>query len=357
MRSRHTRPNRRAYTLVEILIATLLMATLMGTIYGLFSLYTGFLKAGRSQAQRQQLVRSIADMLSADVKQVSRTDERPDLAATATFINSVSEGSDTAFGTMNFNNSDPLGFERSDGVTQLPALGITGTDSSLHLVIRTSARSHSTPQRITRIASQESAVDRSGRSLLAGSDQAPNVPELLHVIYFFEAPGTIAGPADQVPTGLHRLEASWMDLVAIEGSSASAAADAQLFDPLRRVIAASLNPSLPSPRRHAMMSEVVRCRFRYFDGSTWQSEWAASRDQLPDAVKIEFEVVSAADAAVLNTVLNKGTYDEETFNTSSTAGQEITLDPFEQFERTYFQHVVLLGHGRSRAEDSLGAPL
>ena len=59
---------RSAYTLLELLIASILLAMLMAAVWNLMSMYSSFLIAGRSQAAEQQLSRSLMDLVATDLR-------------------------------------------------------------------------------------------------------------------------------------------------------------------------------------------------------------------------------------------------------------------------------------------------
>ena len=66
MKTRHSRP-RSGYTLMEMLIAMVLVSALMASAYGILSLYNGLLTAGKEQTESQQLIRSLHGLLEDEV--------------------------------------------------------------------------------------------------------------------------------------------------------------------------------------------------------------------------------------------------------------------------------------------------
>ena len=73
---------RSGYTLMEMLIASVLIASLMSAAWNLLSLYTDFLSAGREAAATQQLARSLFGIVSDDLQQVSLNDNQRGRAPT-----------------------------------------------------------------------------------------------------------------------------------------------------------------------------------------------------------------------------------------------------------------------------------
>ncbi|MFZ9089646.1 MAG: PulJ/GspJ family protein, partial [Planctomycetaceae bacterium] len=59
---------RRGFTLMEMLIASVLTATLMAMIWSMLSMYGSYLTAGRQQAADRQLRRSIVQLLREDLQ-------------------------------------------------------------------------------------------------------------------------------------------------------------------------------------------------------------------------------------------------------------------------------------------------
>ena len=76
---------RSGYTLVEMLIASVLVAALMSVVWGMMSMYNSYLTAGQSQAVEQQLVRSIMQMIESDLQSVSVTDTNPKIVPALAF--------------------------------------------------------------------------------------------------------------------------------------------------------------------------------------------------------------------------------------------------------------------------------
>ena len=62
------------YTLIELLIASVLSATLMTITWGLLSMYSGWLTAGRVQSEERQLKRSLLVQLQDDLESVAFVD-------------------------------------------------------------------------------------------------------------------------------------------------------------------------------------------------------------------------------------------------------------------------------------------
>ena len=79
---RRTLNRRSAYTLIEMLIASVLVAALMSVVWSMMSMYNRYLSAGQSQAVEQQLIRSVLDLLEDDLQSVAIADTNPTVTPT-----------------------------------------------------------------------------------------------------------------------------------------------------------------------------------------------------------------------------------------------------------------------------------
>ncbi|MEY2724739.1 MAG: hypothetical protein RLZZ458_606, partial [Planctomycetota bacterium] len=80
---------RAGYTLIELLIAAVLTASLMTVIWGLLSMYNGWLTAGRAQSEERQLRRSLRVQLQEDLEAVALMD----IVRETQFLESAAEAS------------------------------------------------------------------------------------------------------------------------------------------------------------------------------------------------------------------------------------------------------------------------
>ena len=79
------RSDRSGYTLVELLIAAVLVSALMSTVWGMMSMYNSLLSAGKAEVTEQQLVRSLFQMISEDLSTALTPSEgRHEMAAAFT---------------------------------------------------------------------------------------------------------------------------------------------------------------------------------------------------------------------------------------------------------------------------------
>ena len=326
---------RSAYTLIEILIATILMATLMSAIYGLFGLYASFLDAGRSQVQRQQLVRSVTQLFESDLRQL------PQLGGVSTDFPPAEPRYETS-GIVEVDDRDEF------GITRLPVLGMIGTADSIRLVL------HAPPQPSqdrsppsagessgTAMADFESAQNRDLPTGVTG--QVPAVHELQQVAYHFEPPGFISGSNIPLESGLYRVSTSWLDFEHIQNAAAGLSPDAFRELSIRSLMGASQLSEFAELVDLTHVPEVVRCRFSYFDGNSWQTSWSSQQRGLPRIVKLEFDVVSASDVKELQRLL--GNQQDESADSTKPIdinNETLELDPIQQIERTHYEYWVLL---------------
>jgi len=303
---RHTRFG---YTLIEMLIASGLVAVLMSTAWGMMSLYTGLLTAGRAGAAEQQLARSLFRLISDDARRAVMPEVAGKVednvagqlssAAGASIQNRPSDGFDSSMSSLGRQESLNPGTD----FVELADVEFVGNDRML---------------RITglRASDLETAFNADSDGLSADSLQRtiddPTIGEnneghLTTVIYQFEQPGIRSSDERELPAGLHRLETDAQTFLALQQSSSEAS------NPYGDggVNAALLNMSVdpfaeerePIEREHA--PEVVRCRFRYFDGRSWTTQWDSRLTRsLPNALHVQLWLVSAAELDVIQQSLN-----------------------------------------------------
>jgi prepilin-type N-terminal cleavage/methylation domain-containing protein len=278
------------YTLIEMLIASVLVAALMSTVWGLLAMYNSWLTAGRTQAEQRQLIRSLTERLTADLHILTL----PDSGRTIKFLSSptdsltaepIIEPSPTTDSeilmdplTQSMEPSaeaipDPLTWLQSLQLPTDPAtplnISLFGTQSRLRLVLPPDA--DQSPQ-------------------FPGSYTTPGGPSV--VIWEFIPWGSAGQTNLPLSSGLTRLEwnhQTFRNLTAsLIGSTATAA---------------TVENSSPQPQQPRIdaIPEAVAVVFEYFDGRTWQPAWNSdAQATLPAAVRIRMHVVSPPDAETLS---------------------------------------------------------
>ena len=360
---------RSGYTLMEMLIASVLIASLMSAAWNLLSLYTDFLSAGREAAATQQLARSLFDIVSDDLQQVSLNDNERGLAPTHIL-------------------PPPSPFDllpdSQTGATVPGSLELIGTESSL-LVTR--LRSHTTAPR-TELLLANTLDDLLMAELqdnsLTGS--RISVPDIATVVYQFEGTRISDGTARSLPGGLHRVEMesqqwsaamrSRVDLDAGEDSEF----DRSTLESL--LYTSSVDASLPGSAsgsdglpedtdftdeasvrsvqpQHEHIPEVVSCRFAYFDGSGWASNWDSRTSRtLPRAVRVEFSLLTTSDLQRVTASLQSGPIEGDRLDQTAQTikpgvgaeEDEFDADPFSAANPLHFERIILLSPGDVQQE-------
>jgi len=256
-RSPYPKTTRRGFTILELLLASMLAAVLMAGLWSLLSTYERLFASGETRTERSQLVRSVLDQLSDDL-----TSAIADNAASP-----------------------------SGGRAAVRRFGLFGTSEAFQVDVL------QTPP----FESIAGSLDEEASDLGAGRD-SKQVPELRTVQWQFEAAEGETRPGRPSSSGLTRREMDWetpgakgggilasarrsreassMSAISEDGSSAEAAAGME-------APASQESPDEPVLR----VPEVVGVEFRYFDGSTWSSEWnSLTRKSLPIAVEIMLRI-------------------------------------------------------------------
>ncbi len=338
-----TRKQRAAYTLIELLIAAVLTASLMTVIWGLLSMYNGWLTAGRVQSEERQLRRSLRVQLQADLEAVALTDS----ARETRFLESAAESTLADQETLAEDAvEDPLvtamepRLEAEDLSSwlqslQLPAerpgvppVSLLGTSTLLRLVLP--ARLEEVDSRTAQpgVAAVQDPVDDvpAGSQLQLSQDQlsqdqlsqdqpAQNQPSPVRIVLWQFRPwgagltdvtsaenadttleGAAASQLQLPPSGLTRQEWDGVTLLQLARQQGVDNTAAPLSMESGATSAATLMESaVPLDQEH--IPESVAVEFAYFDGRTWQSSWnSTAQAGLPVAVRLRMWMVSSADA-------------------------------------------------------------
>jgi len=259
------------FTLLELLLAAVMAALLLMGIWSLFSMYTRLFEKGESTAEQAQLVRALLKQLSDDLH-AAMQDPTP---------------------------GQP---QQPRGPVAVRRFVLFGTESELRFDVL----------QITPFGgSLTPTADAAGFSGLRGGFADPaapkeplRAPELRTVYYRFERAATAAEqPAGtSLPSatpGLSRRELDFETPYLADEAEMGGLSPAD--GPLSSTRSAGgEEPELmvvdPNDDSVMLAPEVVDCRFRYFDGSSWSSQWnSLSRKSLPVAVEVTLEVSTLED--------------------------------------------------------------
>ena len=391
---------RSAYTLIEMLIASVLVAALMSVVWGMMSMYNSFLTAGQSQAVEQQLIRSVLQLLTDDLQSAAIADTNPHvtLAMTpasespTTTVNDLSELSDLLAeelaGPSLFSDADKAGEVSAPGRVQL-----SGNSHSVRLTIDV------TPpdlpqQEMLAVAGPDdlipepgvNALDRPAAStgipaddMMAIEGIAPEVPEFRTVIWQFQPFGMISSGAQSLRSGLYRIQTeslllqtalSQQETLTEQGDeSDTASVDRMTLETLLfpRVDSRSETAIAPMQTEKQALAapqfdvipEIVGCQFEYFSGSAWTTSWDSQQQQgLPLAIRIRLRLVTADNLETLSRTTGTTTSQETPLDNAINAGadaaagsmspqtivngEESTTDPFAGIATRKVQRIILL---------------
>ena len=351
--TRTVRRRRVGYTLVEMLIASVLVAALMSVVWGMMSMYNSYLTAGQAQATEQQLKRSLLQMLERDLQSVSTPDTNPKVVPS---LERASESSalsaEPPAPLVDPFAADPLssgtypalnepsvfaGLVTKETLTIPSQVSVIGNSSSMKLsieqpTIEASPVASQTPDNsdttapivdpaITAATSTPKPIASSEDSISV-EGVSPKVSEYQTIIWQFQAPGMIAGN-QSLQAGLYRIQTESLSLQSalnqqetlLEDSAAESEASVDrttletlLFPPANTQAESSgatpvAEASVQTGPEFDLIPEVVSCRFEYFGGSAWASTWNSEQQQsLPLAIRVRMQLVNAADLEKLKLV-------------------------------------------------------
>ena len=272
---------RHGFTLLEVLLATVLMSALLMTLWSLVGTYTSLFETGAAKTEQSQIARALLQQICDDLQNAIQ-----DTSASRCF-------------------------------------GLAGSRKELRLDIlqtvplEAAIESAQADDDSSAEVSNQFADPQSGDA----SDRVCRAPELRTVYYSFKRPqnsdgeelsqleGTDATELEELLLGLVREEIdfetkSWADSLADDGVSRDEA-QTQLAT---RLADGSI---LWAP-------EVSGLEFRYFDGETWQSQWDGIKQRvLPVAVEIRLSVDSPDPRDVRRRTA--GDSDDESISNDDTA--------------------------------------
>ncbi|MBL4883658.1 MAG: hypothetical protein JKY95_03850 [Planctomycetaceae bacterium] len=377
-----SRSTRSAYTLIELIIASVLVSALMSTIWGVMSMYNSLLSAGKAEVTEQQLVRSLFQLMFEDlgtaltpleerkIAEVAITEEDSDLVDQ--LVDMIDEESPPSRSV----------FESSSKVTNPAAPIFLGTSTAIRM----------TTHRVVQQA-QKSDIDLlnelgggSAGSETVQEGQSPSVSEFQTVIYQFQFPGE-DGASDSLPAGLYRIQVDSLDLFTLMNDRSTlqesrSTDDVQvdrltleslLFpqeDQLGDLEESEFETEVIVPQ-YDLVPEVVGCEFEYFDGKNWGSQWPAGENSdvsYPAAIRIRLDVINteelekltaldtpAQDSQEIEQELNDS-FSAESDQIQSNPGQsdtEAELSPLSGITPRSYWRIILLENPEPQYE-SLG---
>jgi prepilin-type N-terminal cleavage/methylation domain-containing protein len=341
----------RGYSLVEMVIAMVLVAALMSSVWSIMSLYNGLLTAGRDRTTEQQLIRSLFQIVCDDITGVN----------VATGAGNMPEFGDT-LGVPAFDDGSP--FDAVQGLSQTSelksgSLSVTGSATAMRLRIRSLRPAE------RRTPSDIDLLNELGGGSAGRRQQEGRVTEFQTIVYQIMPWGSsraVDSGNEPATPGLYRIQVDTQLLDTLESNASSAELvrqdnpievtrqnlmmlrDGVFEDAAPGISRESLDAPPASGAEIDTVPEVVNCRFEYFDGSTWRPSWSDDHvRRLPAAIRVSFDIVSqkelgrvqdlyqpphAVDADGLTTVPDVAASDQESQPIAATRySRTILVDP------------------------------
>ena len=337
--------HRRAYTLIEMLIASVLVAALMSVVWSMMSMYNGYLRAGQAQAVEQQLIRSLLLLLEDDLQSVALPDINPAVTASFEAIGepggALIDGASDETQLDSVPQVDPFSIDndaislftdaaKSKNGEILGRMSLLGNSHSVRLSIEVvtpdslpiAANPEGPVEHVATDFSTEPSNPTTGYDAIPSSDDqpaiegmAPDVPEFRTIIWQFEPVGVISSGPSSLRSGLYRIETESQALQIALDQQETLVEDAGQNDEMsvdRSTLEALLFPPVDNRRQETqsisttdaeggnsvpqfdVIPEVVGCRFEYFSGTAWMTSWNSEQQQgLPLAVRIRLHLVAS----------------------------------------------------------------
>ncbi|MFV1968750.1 MAG: type II secretion system protein GspJ [Pirellulaceae bacterium] len=256
------------FTLLEVLITAVLMATLMAGVWGLYSMFATLYETGYVRVEKAQLIRSITQQLADDL---AGTVLPPPAEARRSRSGGGSADSQDGF--------DAFAMSGADGIaSSADRVGFLGTYDGMRLdVLQTEAPSVSAYEsQETEYAPGETMTERSA--------------EIVTVIYSFQPPPITEEWLVAQP-GLKRQEfrlnqsAEFGDWGADDSFAPTSS---------RSLLESSVEQAGRANKFRVatmLLPEVVAMEFRYYDGEEWTDVWDSRiRRALPKAVEVALQI-------------------------------------------------------------------
>ena len=398
--SRQTLNYRSAYTLIEMLIASVLVAALMSVVWSMMSMYNGYLSAGQSQAVEQQLIRSVLDLLEDDLQSVAIADTNPTVTP-AMEVNgepSIEASGEPGAQTDAFSVSeDELSLFseglKSNSIASPVRISLTGNSHSVRLSIE---KVLPEPLPLANISEDpleqtqsDSSFDHLSQSVANNSmpsvddapaieGVAPDIPEFQTIIWQFQPFGPSSSDSISLRSGLYRIQSESLSLQTALSQQETLIEDRVQSDEAsvdRMTLEALLFPTVDNRRESLseaanegedgipvplfdVIPEVVGCRFEYFSGSAWTTSWNSELQQgLPLAIRIRLRLVTPTDLGMLNQALGTPQAADSPLDSAMKAGADTVsssptkmpsalddrvADPFVRIPTRQIQRIVML---------------
>ncbi len=300
------------FTLLEVLLTSLLASVVMLALWSLSDIYLRMFASGRKKVEETQIVRGLTSLLAKDLSQVTQLADfdpnsspvpgnfstampTPNPAQAGLRGPSAGNQSPTFSSGSNLAVNDrfgsgtipvaqsmvPRGTQSPETLT--PRFGLFGTKQALRLIVlQTDPRTTREPLELADFVPQP------------GQARTPVATELRTIEYTFlrQHDSTIA--EQQHPGGFVRREWAWEtwagNRLATRVTAASGASTSLLPGDFPEWTAAD-DLSLKSGRDLFHVPQITAIEFRYYDGQKWEEEWDSwERRKLPLLVELLFRI-------------------------------------------------------------------
>ena len=273
---RRRRTANSAFTLLEVLITAILLATLLAGVWSLYQTFAALYDTGFVQTERSLLMRSLNQQITEDLlATVAPLPEPPS-----------SPGRDAGFSLPSMSQS-------MNAASCALRVGLVGTYNMLRLdILKTDAPTQEPPM-----------LDE----LMTVTEDPPtgNTGEIATVLYTFVPPAVFERESSFQQSGLTRREirinrSSAEDVRLVERLSEASSFSSSSSSDVGAVETSTDAGTMPMPWSGqpalprtvtTVLPEVVALEFRYLDDQEWTDAWdSRSRHSLPRAVEVSFEV-------------------------------------------------------------------
>lgn len=350
----HTQRRYKAgFTLLEILLTSLLTAIILMSLWSLSDIYLRLFVSGKKKIEEVQLVRGLTHQLSHDVAQVVQivpAERFGTQISPASFNPSVSPiPPGNAAGTANRNpaanpirpavrasalaflvGQNPPAVQPAAPITLSPTaerkselgtprFGLFGTKHTLRLLVLVADP----------LAFRE-PVDLSDVLPEPGQPRAPFASELRTIEYSFDSHRETGSSGQQRPSGLIRREWPWETWSGLRLAGQQLGGSISGFSMMPPEVAewtAEDALAFENNQNVLHLPQVSALEFHYFDGVDWETEWnSAERQQLPRLVEVLFTVKRSETEKSTNPQLEESEEDDEpvSLSTQSTSGPAST---------------------------------
>lgn len=355
------RPRRRgAFTLVEVLLATVLAAMLLVALWSMLSMYSKVFEGGHARTEQSQLARILLEQITTDLQAVRQAPPTAspirffspapgELSASSTPTGPDVTGSDSLLQNLLTPAAAPV--PRAIATASLRPAGLFGTDTFLQIDVLQPA-----------VIEPEHEFDD---TVDTGAPARSRAEELKTVIYSFEERRDPSRPSSEPIMHLLRREMDWEQ--AHPSARGGVRRVAERVSPL---VAAQPEPITDSPERAdlsdaerlleddrtTIVPEVIHFAMRYFDGTTFSDEWdSIARQGLPTAVEVTMQLRSHDEPDVVSdgAAIGPGVDAEKVMQWKHPLYR--LLIPLTAAGRAPGKENSPIGEARLDAEDPLGA--